>query len=151
MKEYQVYVMCGITHSDVPIFAWRVRQKGLPPEYRVLDDECGGIALKYPHKYFVLREMRGELAPGYKPVKDKFGKETYNKKKGSFRWAKNVTPEYHWFNGKADYYQIGDKINPKKVVQLNNLNGSVSNATAKIYPFKAMRGKQIPKMRASNA
>jgi len=75
--------------------------------------------------------------------KDKFGKETYNKKKGTFKWEKNVTPDYLWFNGKADYYQLGDKINPKKVIQLNDLNGNINDASAKIYPFKSMQGKQI--------
>jgi len=77
------------------------------------------------------------------PQKDEFGKDTYDKKKGAFKWAKNVTPEYHWFNGKADYYQIGDKVNLKKPVQLNQLNGAISDRKAKIYPFKAMRGKQM--------
>lgn len=75
--------------------------------------------------------------------KDEYGKETYDKKKGSFKWAKNVTPDYRWFNGKADYYQFGDKIDPKKVVQLNKLTGTISDASAKIYPFKEMRGKQM--------
>ncbi len=77
------------------------------------------------------------------PQKDEFGKETYDKKKGSFKWAKNVTPDYHWFNGKADYYQIGDKVNLSKTVQLNQLNGTISDRKAKIYPFKTMRGKQM--------
>ena len=75
--------------------------------------------------------------------KDKFGKDTYDKKKGTFKWAENVIPDYLWFNGKADYYQIGDKIDAKNVVQLNDLNGNISDASAKIYPFKPMRGKQI--------
>ena len=75
--------------------------------------------------------------------KDEFGKETYNKKKGNFIWAKNFKPEYRWYNGKADYYQFGDKINPKKIVKLNKLNGSVKDAGAKIFPFKLMKGKQI--------
>lgn len=76
-------------------------------------------------------------------AKDEYGKELYNKKKGSFKWAKNVTPEYRWFNGQATYYQIGEKINPDVTVKLNKLNGKITDANAKIYPFKVMRGKQI--------
>ena len=75
--------------------------------------------------------------------KDEFGKETYNKMKGEFRWAKNVIPTYKWYNGSAAYYTPGDKIDPSKVVSLNTLNGDIADADAKIAPFKVMRGKQI--------
>jgi len=75
--------------------------------------------------------------------KDEYGKETFNKKKGDFTWGKNVIPNYQWYNGKADYYQIGDKINPKYPVKLNRLNGYIADPNAKIYPFKKMTGKQI--------
>jgi len=77
------------------------------------------------------------------PAKDDFGKELYDKKKGDFKWAKNVTPAYRWYNGQATYYQFGDKINPQKPVALNTLIGKISDADSKIYPFKVMRGKQI--------
>ena len=77
------------------------------------------------------------------PAKDEFGKEMYNKKKGDFKWAKNVIPAYRWYNGQAKYYQFGDKINPQKTVELNKLAGKISDAKAKLYPFKIMRGKQI--------
>ncbi len=75
-------------------------------------------------------------------IKDEFGKSTFNKKKGSFVWAKNVTPTYAWFNGQADYYAAGDKFNPDEVLKLNSPRGDVSDAKAKIYPFKVMKGKQ---------
>lgn len=75
--------------------------------------------------------------------KDEFGMEIYNKKKGEFEWAKNVIPTYAWYNGKADYYMQGDEIDPLNPVALNTLNGSISDKSAKIAPFKVMRGKQI--------
>jgi len=75
--------------------------------------------------------------------KDEYGKETYNKMKGEFKWAKNVIPTYKWYNGSANYYSFGDKINPSKVVMLNTLNGDIKDPKAKIAPFKVMRGKQI--------
>jgi len=76
-------------------------------------------------------------------VLDEFGLPTYDKKKGDFVWSKNVIPEYRWYNGQADYYEFGDKVNPAKVVELNKLNGSIKDPKAKITPFKVMRGKQI--------
>ncbi len=75
-------------------------------------------------------------------LKDEYGKETYNKKKGEFKWAMNVVPEYYWYNGSAKYYEIGDIIDPSKSIRLNELNGNIKDADSKIYPFKVMRGKQ---------
>lgn len=74
--------------------------------------------------------------------KDEFGKETYNKMKGEFKWAKNVIPTYKWYNGSASYYKFGDKVEPN-YVELNSLNGDIKDAKSKIAPFKVMRGKQI--------
>jgi cytochrome c len=68
---------------------------------------------------------------------------TYNKKKGDFVWSKNVIPEYRWYNGKADYYEMGEKVDPTKTVALNSLSGNIKDKKAKITPFKVMRGKQI--------
>lgn len=73
---------------------------------------------------------------------DEYGKEAYDKKKGSFKWEQNVKPEYYWYNGTAVYYEIGQTINPDKPVELNKLNGNISDPDSKIYPFKVMRGKQ---------
>lgn len=77
------------------------------------------------------------------PDPDEFGKPVYDKKKGDFRWEKNVIPAYQWYNGQADYYQAGDPINPENVVEINKLSGSIYDENAKITPFKLMRGKQI--------
>ena len=74
---------------------------------------------------------------------DEFGRETYNKMKGEFKWAKSVIPTYKWYNGSASYYSVGDKIEPGKIVMLNTLNGDIKVPEAKIAPFKVMRGKQI--------
>jgi len=74
---------------------------------------------------------------------DEFGMPEYDNKKGDFKWEKNVVPEYLWYNGKADYYHIGDTFNPEKPVKLNRLNGNIEDETARIAPFKLMRGKQI--------
>ena len=74
---------------------------------------------------------------------DEFGKPVYDKKKGDFLWEKNVIPEYMWYNGQADYYLAGDLIDPENLVEINKLSGNIYDETAKITPFKLMRGKQI--------
>jgi octaheme c-type cytochrome (tetrathionate reductase family) len=76
-------------------------------------------------------------------AKDEYGMETYSKLKGEFVWAKNVMPTYKWYNGQANYYRFGGKIEPSKPVLLNELTGSIKDPNSKIAPFKVMRGKQI--------
>jgi octaheme c-type cytochrome (tetrathionate reductase family) len=74
--------------------------------------------------------------------KDNDGNIIYDKMKGEFKWEKNVKPVYTWYNGKADYYLTGDKIDNVSVVKLNSPNGDINDRTAKIAPFKLMKGKQ---------
>jgi len=74
--------------------------------------------------------------------KDEFGKDTFNKKKGEFKWAKNVIPTYSWYSGSASYYEFGEEIDPGQIVKLNTLRGDIKDAKSKIAPFKVMRGKQ---------
>ena len=75
--------------------------------------------------------------------KDKYGMLTYHKKKGSFKWGKNVVPEYAWYNGYEERYVAGDTFDPAKVLLLNKPLGDAKDKNAKLYPFKVMRGKQI--------
>jgi len=67
----------------------------------------------------------------------------YNKKKGSFTFARNVAPEYYWYNGNAERYLLGDKIDPSRATNLNLPLGGIGDPRAKIWPFKVHRGKQI--------
>jgi octaheme c-type cytochrome (tetrathionate reductase family) len=68
--------------------------------------------------------------------------EEYQSIKGTFVWAKNVKPDYIWFNGTADHYLLGDTI--KSVpVQMNTLFGSHDDKESKIYPVKIHTGDQI--------
>lgn len=75
-------------------------------------------------------------------AKDEFGMPTYDIKKGSFKWEKNVVPTYAWYNGVSGQYTLGDPMNPDGVTHLNWLQGNRLDPKAKIYPFKVMRGKQ---------
>ncbi|MBW1873046.1 MAG: tetrathionate reductase family octaheme c-type cytochrome [Deltaproteobacteria bacterium] len=66
----------------------------------------------------------------------------YLKIKGSFIYAKNVVPEYYWFNGKSKRYLKGDKIDPDSVTHINYPMGDVTDPAARIWPFKIHRAKQ---------
>jgi octaheme c-type cytochrome (tetrathionate reductase family) len=85
----------------------------------------------------------GKLKNG-KPYKedDAEGNHTYLSQKGSFTWAKNVIPDYIWFNGTADHYILGDKVE-RFPVKLNALRGSYDDSDSRIIPVKIHRGDQI--------
>jgi len=115
----------------------------------ILNKHIASVACETCHIPTFAREMPtkvwwdwSEAGMKKKDKKDKYGKSTFIKKKGSFVWEKNVIPTYAWYNGSAEYYHIGDKIDASKVVELNKLNGSVGDKNAKIAPFKVMKGKQ---------
>ena len=79
-----------------------------------------------------------------KPYAEKgdLGKPTYDTKKGDFVWAKNVMPEYYWFNGSIEHLTIKDTIDPSKPVQINRPVGDKDDPNSRIFPFKVHRGKQ---------
>ncbi|HDR67571.1 MAG TPA: tetrathionate reductase family octaheme c-type cytochrome [Bacteroidaceae bacterium] len=73
---------------------------------------------------------------------DEDGNEIYLSIKGSFRWEKNVIPDYAWFNGTADQYLTGDTIR-EVPVKMNTLFGSHDDINSKIIPIKIHVGNQI--------
>jgi octaheme c-type cytochrome (tetrathionate reductase family) len=74
---------------------------------------------------------------------EQFDKETFVKKKGTFKWDMNVKPVYAWYNGKIERYMVGDKIaDPSKPVYMSKPVGSITDKTAKIYPYKYYTGNQ---------
>lgn len=78
-----------------------------------------------------------------KPIVEvKDGRPAYDGMKGSFRWEKNVDPEYFWYNGKMSYLTLEDKIDPSSTVKITIPVGSSEDSNARIYPFKVHRGKQ---------
>lgn len=66
----------------------------------------------------------------------------YLKIKGSFVYEKNIEPTYMWFNGQADRYLKGDKIDPKMITNINYPLGNISDPKSKIWPFKVHYAKQ---------
>ncbi len=75
--------------------------------------------------------------------KQEFGRETFLKHKGSFRWKKDYVPEYAWYNGQIERYMIGDRIqDPSKPVVITRPAGDIRDRNAKIYPYKLFKGSQ---------
>ena len=78
-----------------------------------------------------------------KKPKDKYGKPTYDKKKGTFQWKEAVKPTYQWYNGTVKRYILGDRINENAGTDLTEPVGSIKDPASRIYPFKVHKGKQI--------
>lgn len=85
----------------------------------------------------------GNLKEG-KPYVEKgeFGKPVYKSIKGEFRWAKNVKPEYYWYNGSFSNIGVKDEIDPGAIVEVSHPLGAQNDPDARIHPFKIHRGKQ---------
>lgn len=66
----------------------------------------------------------------------------YLKIKGDFAYQKNLVPDYRWYNGLADRYLLGDKIDTSSSTLLNPPKGDVRDPRARIWPFKIHIAKQ---------
>ncbi len=77
------------------------------------------------------------------PVDPATGRETYDKKKGTFVWANNVRPKLLYFDGKWDRMMINtnDQYTELPVV-LAKPSANYTTPGALIYPFKQMIGNQ---------
>ncbi len=65
---------------------------------------------------------------------------TYKSIKGDFKYAENVQPSYHWFNGVSEFTTIDTRFDPnQKPIEINHLQGSVDDPDSRIWPFKIMR------------
>ena len=73
--------------------------------------------------------------------KDEYGEKTYDKQKGSFKWARDAKPVYLWFNGTTERYLLGEKMDAAKVNHLNYPLGAKDDPKARVTPFKIMKGK----------
>ena len=79
-----------------------------------------------------------------KPYKtqDEFGKDSYLSIKGQMKWAKNVKPEYFWYNGSIESVTAKEPIDPSGVVSVSHPVGNLRDPNARIFPFKVHRGRQ---------
>jgi octaheme c-type cytochrome (tetrathionate reductase family) len=87
----------------------------------------------------------GRLKDG-RPYKeeDANGFEIYNSIHGEMTWAKNVRPNYIWYNGNLKFTRLKDTftIPASGKVVLNPAEGSYTDPHAKIWPFKFHEGNQ---------
>jgi octaheme c-type cytochrome (tetrathionate reductase family) len=85
----------------------------------------------------------GKLKEG-KPYKEKgpLGKDDYLSIKGAMTWAKNVQPQYFWFNGAMQTLTVKDTIDPSTLVAVSAPVGGPGDPQSRIFPFKVHMGKQ---------
>ncbi|MBT8104854.1 MAG: tetrathionate reductase family octaheme c-type cytochrome [Woeseiaceae bacterium] len=71
------------------------------------------------------------------------GRDTYDRKKGTFIWANNVRPELRFFNGTWRKMLVGvnDTYESEPAIMAEPV-GDFGDPEAMIYPFKKMVGKQ---------
>ncbi len=127
-----------------------------PHKERIINDHTARVACQTCHipryarggiytKVWWDWSTAGKFTPDGRMIakKDKDGTLIYHTKKGSMRWARDVVPEYRWYNGSMRYYEAGEKV-PAGVdtVQLDVPNGSPDDPASRIFPFKIMRGRQ---------
>ncbi|RPH94536.1 MAG: tetrathionate reductase family octaheme c-type cytochrome [Lysobacterales bacterium] len=67
----------------------------------------------------------------------------YLRIKGSFIYEKNLKPTFRWFNGLADRYLLGDRLDADGVTALNAPLGDIKDPDARIWPFKIHTAVQI--------
>lgn len=85
----------------------------------------------------------GKLKEGKKyKEKGPLGTIDYMTIKGQMSWAKNVTPEYAWFDGAMNTMTVKDTIDPAQVVIVSGPVAKANDPNARIFPFKVHRGKQ---------
>ncbi len=100
----------------------------------------GGIATKTMWDWSTAGKKDADGKPIF--IKDDHGHLSYSAEKGDFTYGENVRPTYKWYNGVIDQTNIGDKIDDSGILTLNKLHGDAADPTARIWPFKEMKGKQ---------
>ena len=58
--------------------------------------------------------------------------------RGSFTWARALTPTYRWFDGTRTAVVLGEAVSREDTVDLNAPRGERRNPAARIRPFKVM-------------
>ncbi len=115
----------------------------------ILNKHAIRVACQSCHIPYFARELPTKLYWDWSAVgqdlhpPEQFGKETYLKHKGLFRWGKNVIPEYAWYKGKIKRYLKGETIDTRRgILFISKPLGSRDDDVSKIYPFKIHRGRQ---------
>lgn len=133
-------ITCVSCHSDVP----HKNDSKMNDHTDIVSCQACHIptyARVNPTKMYWDWSTAGKMKNGKKYHEDgPFGKPIYKSIKGSFKWEKNVVPEYRWFAGSLHSTTADDVIDPAKVVEVSYPVGDKSDPEARIYPFKFHRG-----------
>ena len=135
-------ITCESCHSSTP---HRAGHKANDHTDKVACQSCHipEFARVLPTKIAWDWSKAGQLKDGKKYKHEgPLGKEDYMSIKGTMTWAKNVQPEYAWFNGSMKTLTIKDIIDPSQVVAVSAPVGSPGDPNARIFPFKIHHGKQ---------
>ena len=115
-----------------------------------LDDHCRTIACQTCHIPVFAKGKPTKLYWDWSQggldkttTQDEYGKPTWLKEKGDFVWGKNVQPEYAWSNGKHERYVLPEIIDPEQTLHMNPPLGNINDPTARVFPYKIHRGRQI--------
>lgn len=135
-------IMCESCHSDKP------HKAGSKPNDHTDKVACQAchipkIAKVLPVQMWWDWSQAGKKKDG-KPyeISGPFGKPVYKSTKGETKWAKNVIPQYFWFNGSIKGATAKDTIDPSKMVKLAWPDGDRNDKNARIFPFNVHLGKQ---------
>ena len=135
-------ITCESCHSSTP---HKSGSKANDHTDRVACQSCHipQMARELPTKMWWDWSKAGKLKDGKKyNVKGNLDRDVYMSIKGDMKWAKNVQPEYFWFNGSMNTLTVRDTIEPSRVVSVSQPMGSREDHRSRIFPFKVHRGKQ---------
>jgi octaheme c-type cytochrome (tetrathionate reductase family) len=120
-----------------------------PHELKILNTHYEAVSCQTCHVPNFARQYPAKTdwdwsTPELETAKEgRYGKIIPVKGVGGFKWKKNMTPLYEWYNGSELAYIRGDVIDPDTVTALNKPVGSKDDKHSKIFPFKIHRAKQI--------
>lgn len=79
-----------------------------------------------------------------KPYKEEgaLKRHDYMTIKGEMKWAKDLKPEYAWYDGTLKTVTLKDSFDPNKILSVSSSEANADTPEAKIMPFKIHRGKQ---------
>lgn len=137
--DQQPKIMCESCHTNKP---HTLHDKA--------NDHTDKVACQSCHIPHFARELATKMRWDWSQAGDKkrepkeipgTGHKDYDVKKGEFVWAKNVTPEYHWYNGAMTTMTAKDTIDPTHEVKQQWPLGDLNDPNSRIMPFKVHRGK----------
>ncbi len=136
--DRQPKIMCESCHTSTP---HEVNEKANDHTDKVACQSCHipQFAREKPTKMWWDWSLAGDKARKPQEIEGT-GKKDYNFKKGEFVWAKNVTPEYYWYNGAMSHMTAKDVIDPTQIVNLQWPMGDINDSNSRIMPFKVHRG-----------